>query len=116
MRPDTYSLEEQKNRLADRLKEQYQRHYFIKRPGQKTVAAVTPFVKDFPISPPRQETYILDCLIKPYALPVEDIDRQLKERLSDLTRRLAASPNVEVEVVQTEEQYEPVTFRHRKKG
>ncbi len=113
---ETYSLEEQKNRLADRLKEQYQRHYFIKRPGQQTIAAVTPFVKDFPISPRRQEAYILDHLIKPYALSVPDIDRQLEARLRELGSKLTTLSLPEAEIVPAEEPYEPVTFRHKKKG
>jgi len=83
---ETYTLEEQRNRLADCLKEQYQRHYFVKRPGQKTVAAVTPFVKEFRIFPKREEAYVLEHLIKPYALPVEGIDQQLQDRLKKLER------------------------------
>jgi hypothetical protein len=113
---ETFSLEEQRNRIADRLKEQYQRHYFIKRPGQKTVAAVTPFVKDFPISPRRQEAYVLDALIKPYALPVPDIDRQLEDRLGALAGKVTAPPGLEAEHMSEEQPYEPVTFRHKKKG
>lgn len=113
---ETYSLEEQKNRLADRLKEQYQRHYFIKRPGRNTVAAVTPFVKDFPLSPHRIEAYILDHLIKPYALSVEDIDQQLEDKLRSLESKLAAPSLTAAELISTEEPYEPTTFRHRKKG
>ena len=31
--------------LADRLMLQYQRHFMIHRPGQPTVAAITPFVR-----------------------------------------------------------------------
>lgn len=79
-----YTLEEQKNRLADSLMAQYQRHYFIKRPGHDTIPAATPFVKTFRIFPENEAAYILEELIKPYALPVTNIDGQLAERLQRL--------------------------------
>lgn len=63
---------------------QYQRHYFIKRPSRDTIAAATPFVKTFRIFPETEEAYILDELIKPYALPVATIDEQLAARLQRL--------------------------------
>jgi len=76
---------------------------------------VTPFVKDFPISPQRKEEYILDRLIKPYALPVPVIDQQLAGRLHALEEKIAAPAEPAIEALQPEESYEPVTFHHKKK-
>ena len=42
-----YSLEETLWEMADRLMEQYQRHFMIRIPGQPTRAAVTPFVRSW---------------------------------------------------------------------
>jgi hypothetical protein len=76
----TYSLEEQKHRLSDRLMAQYQRHYFLKRHGEEAIPAVTPFVQEYKVFPSREEEYIREQLIKPYGLSVETIDRRLKEQ------------------------------------
>lgn len=89
---ETYSLEEQRNRVADRLMEQYQRHYFLRRPGSNTVAALTPFVKEHRLSPARTEAYILEALITPYALPVPDIDQKLDEQSQRLERVAREAP------------------------
>lgn len=82
-----YSLEEHWTRLAHSLMEQYQRHYFIKRRNQPAIAAVTPLIEEFRIFPKREQAYILEKLIKPYALPVEEIDQELADRLERLQRR-----------------------------
>jgi hypothetical protein len=92
---ETYSLEEQRNRLADQLMEQYQRHYFLRKPGQKTLPHVTPFVKTFKIFPKREQEYVLERLIKPHALPVQEIDRLLDERMKKLEREASRpSPSI----------------------
>ena len=121
----TYTLEEQKNRLADRLMAQYQRHYFIKRPGRDTIPAATPFVKTFRIFPENEEAYILEELIKPYALPVVDIDEQLAERLKRLvieakeyeqtSRTLAAHSAAQAPPVADTSPVGPTTFRRKRK-
>jgi len=77
---ETYTLEEQKHRLSDRLMAQYQRHFFLKRHEEKAIPAVTPFVKEYKIFPNSEEEYIREELIKPYALSVEEIDRRLTDQ------------------------------------
>jgi hypothetical protein len=88
----TFTLEEQRYRLAESLKLQYQRHYFIRRPGEKTIAAVTPFVNPCRIFPEREKAFILDRLIKPYALPVGEIDQELAARRERLLGARATAP------------------------
>lgn len=87
----TYTLEEQRNRLADRLIEQYQRHYFIRRPGQRTIAAVTPFVDEFRVFPKSESEYLLERLIKPYALSVEEIDERIERQTMALRQKATAA-------------------------
>lgn len=94
----TYTLEEQNNRLADRLMAQYQRHYFIKRPGQPTIPAVTPFVEDFRIFPENEEAYILEHCIKPYGLLVEEIDEKLKKKKRRLLEEARKPPQLDESV------------------
>lgn len=53
-----YSLEEMLWMLSDRLMEQYQRHFIIRRPGQPTIAAITPKVSDWFVKPERLATYV----------------------------------------------------------
>lgn len=79
-----YSLEEQKHRLADSLMTQFQRHYFLRRPGQRTVAAVTPNVNTYQIFAKREAEYVLEALIKPYALAIPEIDQRLEKRRKQL--------------------------------
>jgi hypothetical protein len=117
-----YTLEEQKNRLADMLMAQYQRHYFIKRPGNDTIPSATPFVKAFRIFPENEEAYILEELIKPYALPVPEIDRLLAEHLRTLEKLAQGGPvNVNEPPKELKETPDdtspsgPTTFR-RKRG
>jgi hypothetical protein len=59
----------------------------IKRRNREAIAAVTPSIEEFRIFPRREQEYILEKLIKPYALPVEDIDRMLADRLARLQHR-----------------------------
>jgi hypothetical protein len=79
-----YSLEEQWTRLTHRLMEQYQRHYFLKRRGEPAIPVATPFVEEFRIFPKREQAYIIEKLIKPYALSVDEIDQALYERVAQL--------------------------------
>ena len=72
-----FTLEEQRNKLSDSLMEQFQRHFLLRRPGEKTIAAVTPFVREFRLFPKEEERAILENFIKPYALAVGEIDRTL---------------------------------------
>lgn len=81
-----YSLEEQRQRLAEQLMLLLQRHYFIRRPGKKTIPAVTPFVKSYRVFPTTQERYVVEQLLEPNGLSIREIDNlldALKERLPD---------------------------------
>ena len=77
---ELFSIEEQKQRAADKLQLAPQRHYFIRRPGKDTVPAVTPFVKEYYIDPELMEANIMQYFVKPYAMAVGEIDKQLKEQ------------------------------------
>jgi TraM recognition site of TraD and TraG len=79
---ETYSLEETLWQMSDRLMEQYQRHFFIRRPGKKTVAAVTPFVRDWYVSPERLREYEEEVTAQ-FLTPHE-----VTERLTDIHREL----------------------------
>jgi len=70
-----YSLEEQLWELASQLREQYQRHFMIRRPGKSTIAGVTPFVKPYKTDPEDVTIYIEKCL-KGFLTPLE-VDRAL---------------------------------------
>jgi hypothetical protein len=52
-----YPLDEILWELSDRLMEQYQRHFMIRRPGKPTRAAVTPFVTSWGVRPERIRAY-----------------------------------------------------------
>jgi len=65
---ETYSLEEMLWELSDRLIEQYQRHFFIRRPDKTTVAAITPHVSDRYVRPEVLSAYeekITDAFLTP---------------------------------------------------
>jgi hypothetical protein len=82
---ETYSLEEMLWQLSDRLMEQYQRHFFIRRPGRKTVAAVTPFVKDWYVEPEVLHEYE-EQITAPFLTPL-----QVTEQLVQIHRQLHAA-------------------------
>ena len=79
-----YSLEETVWEMADRLMEQYQRHFFVRRPGQKTVVAVTPYVKSWLVTPERVEAYTVKQLGG--FLTSEEVDEALEEIHASLQR------------------------------
>lgn len=77
-----YTLEETLWELADRLMEQYQRHFFIRRPGGKTVAAVAPWVQPRYVTEKIRARYIERQLAG--FLTVEDVDHALLEIVEGL--------------------------------
>ncbi len=80
-----YSLEETLWEMSDRLMEQYQRHFFIRRPGKKTVAAVTPFVRGWHVHPEALHRYI-EKLTGQFLAP-----REVMDRLEEIHRKLRSS-------------------------
>lgn len=88
----TYPLEEQREEYAQLLKHSPQRHFFMSRAGEETIAAVTPYVKPFKIFPRREEEYVLEHFIKPYGKAVSDIDSLLQQRRENLTQLLEGEP------------------------
>lgn len=72
-----YSLEEQLWQIAGVMRNQYQRHFIIQRPGRPSVAGVTPFLKSFGVTQENKEKYIESSLSK-YLSPAE-VDNNLLE-------------------------------------
>lgn len=80
-----YPLEEQLWEMASQLREQFQRHFMIRRPGRPTTAAVTPFVKPYTTDPSDVEAYVVKCLSRFFTL------EQADDALLDIHRRLLLS-------------------------
>ena len=74
--PVLYSLQEVLRARADSLMDQYQRHFFIRRPGKDTMPALTPFVTDFYVKPERMAAYV-DRKLENFLTPGQ-VDEQLK--------------------------------------
>ena len=68
--------------------DQFQRHFFIRRPGRKTIPAVTPFVEEYRIFPEREKAYILENFVKPYAVSASTADQLLSYSRSALLESL----------------------------
>ncbi len=86
---ELFSLEEVLWRLADRLMEQYQRHFMVRRPGRPTEAAITPFVKPWSVTPERFGTYTESTLSR--FLPSQAVDELLAKTRDELIRKAAAA-------------------------
>jgi len=86
-----YSLEEQLWQIAGVMRNQYQRHFIIQRPGRPTVTGVTPFLKSFYIEKEDKEEYINKCL-NSFMNPV-DVDNSLLE----IHKKLLLSSGVQKE-------------------
>lgn len=85
---ETYSLEEMLWELSDRLVEQYQRHFFIRRPGKKTVAAITPNVSNRYVRPEVLSAYEKE-ITEAFLTPDE-----ATQRLDEMHTMLAAAANL----------------------
>lgn len=77
---DFYSLEEQKERLAGALMNQYRRHLFIRVPGRATSPALTPYVEPARLTPALEEHETLENFIIPYAFPIAELDALVRQR------------------------------------
>jgi hypothetical protein len=75
-----YTPEEQLSELTASLKEQFQRHCFIKIQQQDTQPMLVPFVKSFYTTEANQKWYRTQQLNKHGALPAHEIDRLLVEQ------------------------------------
>lgn len=60
--PVYFTMEENIHQLAGILRNQFQRHYFIRRPGKSTVAAIAPFVQPNDLEPEILQQYVEECL------------------------------------------------------
>lgn len=85
-----YSLEEQLWELSDKIMQQNQRAFLIRRPGQETIAAVTPYVKTWYIAPERLNVYIEERL-KGF-LTTTEVDRALQAAHVHLLQEAKLSP------------------------
>jgi hypothetical protein len=74
---ELYQLQDQLWRLADRLKLQYQKHYFLRRPGQKTIPAEAPLVETRYVRSEDVLRYVEDVL-EGFLTPAE-VDAALEE-------------------------------------
>lgn len=86
-----YSLEEQLWQIAGVMRNQYQRHFIIQRPGRPTVTGVTPFLKSFYIEKEDKEEYI-NKRLNGFMNPV-DVDNSLL----DIHKKLLLSSGVQKE-------------------
>lgn len=73
----SYTLEEQLWEISGLLRNQYQRHFFIRRPGKPTVAGVTPFLEPYDKFEEQKPEYIEKCLRK--FLTTQEVDKRLLE-------------------------------------
>lgn len=86
--PVLYSLEELLWELTDRLVEQYQRHYFLRRPGEKTIAARTPQINPRFVRPERLEAYT-ESRLSGFLRP-EEVDRAIDQMHTTLALEAGA--------------------------
>lgn len=95
-----YSLEEQKWRMADNLKEQWARHCFVKVGNEKTQPMLVPIVKRPEIFITRLVEYQKKLMEKsPYSLPLPEARRAIEERqriLLSVPAKKAPYPDDEV--------------------
>lgn len=90
--PVTYTEEEVISELAGLMRNQFERHYFIRQPGQPTVAAVTPYVDECDMGPDWVTKYV-DDRQKDFLNP-NDVDIELKTFHQQLALR-AGKPDQE---------------------
>jgi hypothetical protein len=81
-----YSLDETLWEMTDRLMQQYQRHFMIRRPGKETIAAITPYVEDWRVAPSRVQSYV-DAKLARF-LTAQQVDAALDE----IHTKLSGSP------------------------
>lgn len=93
----SYSLEELLWELADRLMLQYQRHFMIRRPGHKTVAAATPYVKPRYVRAEVLERYV-NLLLSPY-LTASEVEQALEAIHQEIAAKALPSPAFEAQDV-----------------
>lgn len=110
-----YCLDD-KGSLADMLKEQPQRHHVIKQPGYEALPVYTPLVREYKVSPKREDRLILDRYIKPYGFSVDHIDHQLKQRLEKIKENAKKAVSGEEKRKPSPEEIGPDSFRIRKKS
>jgi hypothetical protein len=108
-----YSLDEQTVELTAALKEQYERHCFIKIRNQKTQPMLVPFVESFFTSKENKDWYLQTQNSRAGALPPSEIDELIEFQESALVK--AASENIPSESgpEPTPEATTPVTTRKK---
>jgi hypothetical protein len=107
-----FTMDEQLTQLTAALKEQFQRHCFIKVKQQPTQPMLVPFVKRFTTSTENVRWYRGQQLQKYSALPISEVDRLLEEQDAALLDRInLADKTQEPKIVATasaqEEQPQP---------
>ena len=71
-----YTLEEELRQHADQIIDQAQREFTIRIPGKSTIRAITPFVKEYPLSDHAVARYVERCTTQ--FLSADDVDVRLK--------------------------------------
>lgn len=75
-----WSLEEQRQRLADALRGQYQRHCFFRGPDMQCRPLLVPKVESVPLSNRRIDEYVQEIADKIGAIRSDVLDLQIEER------------------------------------
>ena len=81
------------------LKEQFQRHCFIKFHQEETQPLLVPFVKDYYTSPKNIQWYCDKLLLKQKALPPVEVDRLIENRQAGLLKEASLSDLPIIDVV-----------------
>jgi hypothetical protein len=89
-----YSVDEQLTELTAALKEQYQRHCFIKLPGEETQPMLVPFVESCTPPVENRRWYISRLMERSGALPVVEVDRLLEAQETALLQEHCSNPPV----------------------
>ena len=85
IKEETWTLNEQKQRLSDRLKFQFQRHCFLRFPGKTARAHLVPFVPDYPICDKMLKDFETLLYSKfPQWLPLEEVQKRIELRKQHL--------------------------------
>jgi hypothetical protein len=94
-----FSLEEQLTEATVALKQQFQRHCFIKLPEEETQPLLVPFVKSFYTPAENVQWYVDQHFKKQHARSIPEVDRLLIEQDASLLQTIRVKEEAE-EIVQ----------------
>ncbi len=111
-----WSLEEQRQRLADALRGQYQRHCFFRGPDMQCRPLLVPKVEPVPLSERRIDAYAEQIADKVGALPADTLDKQIEERHRALEAKADEFAAGTTADVHSTPDHEPPPTRQPKRG